>query len=177
MARVELRSDLDAVVARMAAPAVNRLADAIAQQARERAPATKTWISREDGRVRPAHAKAHEQTIPENLRFKLPKQRKGGQGKTLLLSGFDLARTPRDPALPEDQKVRCRCVSITTQGIIARRILTTPAITVGSQVRAQVWVRFNRIVESEHGTDKDAPSRFLGGAVDAVAARLRARAR
>lgn len=179
MARVELRSDLNAVVARVAVPAVNRLAEAVAREARDRAPSAKVWLSRDDDRVRPAHVAAHHQTIPENLRFQLPQQREvpGQQQEEIVRGRFDLARKPRDPDLPEDQKRNCRCVSVTVRGLIARRISTTPATVVGAQVRAQVLARFTRIVECEHGTPQDPAARFLGGALDAVAARVKAQAR
>lgn len=178
MARVELRRDLNAVVAKMAVEAVTRLAQAVADEGKDRAPDAKIWISRDDAKVRPAHVKAHHQTIPANLRFKLPKQRyERGVGTIVVLDEFDLARKPRDPKLPADQSKNCRCLSVTMTALIARRITTTPAVVTGTQVRAQVSVRFLRIIESEHGTDQDKAARFLGGAVDAVAARLRAKAR
>lgn len=185
MARVELRHDLNAVVARMAAASVERLAREVAREGRERAPAAKVWISRDDERVRPAHADAHGQEIPGNLRYKLPKQvyvHGGGRGSdisghTELVPGVDLARKPRDPKLPLAQRVNCRCISVTLPGLIARRIYTGAVVVTGTRARAQVTVRFNRIVESEFGTSEDSASRFLGGAVDVVAARVRASAR
>lgn len=183
--RVELRRDLGQVTARMAVPVIARLADEVADEARRRAPSAKIWISRDDGRVRPAHVKAHGQTIPDNLRYKLRNQvyiRGGGRGsnisgETVLAPGYVLARRPRDASLPDDQKANCRCLSITMRGLIGRRIVTGPAVAVGSRASAQVSVRFLRIVESEFGTDRDRAARFMGGAVDTVAARLRARAR
>lgn len=175
--RVELRRDLNLVVARMAAPTVKRLADTVGDEARRRAPAAKVWISRDDGRVRPSHVKAHGQTIPANLRWKLPNQRVKSDGTAVVVGGFDLARRPRDPALPADQRIRCRCVGVTLPGLIARRVFVSPPLVAGAQARAQVSVRFLRIVESEFGTSEDRAARFLGGAVDAVAARLRARTR
>lgn len=184
--RVELRQDLDAVVARMVRPTVDRLTAAVAREARDRAPAVKIWLTAEDERVRPAHAKADGQTIPANLRFKLRNQsyiRGGGRGSRtsgrIVLSGntFDLAREPRDEDLPADQRYRCRCIAVEVPGVIARNIVTSPAAIEGTSVRGQVSVRFNRIVESEHGTSKDHPARFLGGALAAVASRTRSRAR
>jgi len=182
---VELRQDLNTVVARMAAPTVERLARHVADEGRRRAPAAKVWITRDDERVRPAHVKAHGQTIPANLRYKLPKQvyvHGGGRGSdisghTILAPGFDLARHPRDKELPPAQRANCRCLSITMLKLIARRITVSPVVVTGTQARAQVSVRFLRIVESEFGTGEDRGAHFLGGAVDVVAARLRARAR
>lgn len=183
--RVELRRDLNTVAARLAAPTVERLARDVADAARERAPAAKVWISRDDERVRPAHVAAHGQTIPANLRFKLPRQayiHGGGRGSnisghTVIVPGYDLARRPRDKNLPPDQRANCRCLDATLPKLIARRIHVSPVVVTGSQARAQVSVRFLRIVETEFGTGEDRAARFLGGAVDVVAARLRARAR
>lgn len=169
--RVELRRDLNMVAARLAAPTVQRLADAVADAARQRAPAAKVWLSRDDGRVRPAHVHAHGQTIPENLRYQLRKQTGSGN----LAPGHDLARRPRDRNLPADQRIRCRCLSVTLLGLIARRIVVSAPIVTTTGARAQVSVRFRRIVESEFGTGQDKAARFLGGAVDEVALRLRAR--
>lgn len=173
MARIELRADLDTVVARMVIPKVNQLAAEVAREGRDRAPDAKVWISRDDQRVRPAHHEAHGQTIPANLRYKLPRQMlvRGHGYRTT--SGFDLGREPRDRALPPDQRDGCRCISVDIPGLIARKIHETPAVATATRAQAQVEVRFLRIVESEHGTSQDDAARFLGGAVDAVAARLR----
>lgn len=184
--RVELRPDLDAVVARMVRPTVNRLTAAVAREAQRRAPAAKVWLTAEDERVRPAHAAADGQMIPANLRFKLKNQsyvRGGGRGSRvsgrIVLAGstFDLAREPRDEDLPDDQRYRCRCISVEVPGVIARKVSTSPAMIEGARVRGEVSVWFNRIVESEKGTSKDKPAHFLGAALEAVAARIRGRAR
>lgn len=180
--RIDLDKDLDATVARLARPAVNRLAAAVAREAQTRAPAVHIWLTAADDRVRPSHVDADGQTIPANLRFKLKRQvyRKGGgrgsevSGQLVLASsGFDLAREPRDEDLPPDQRVSCRCAFVTVPGMIAKQVRMSPAVMEGLRVRAQVYVRFNRIIESEHGTSKDRPARFMGSAVAAVAARLR----
>lgn len=181
--RVDLRSDLDNVVAKMVVGRVNDLAEQVARQARQRDPGVNIWITAEDERVRPAHAKADGQRVPGNLRFQLRKQvytRGGGRGSRV--SGFtklgppgeyDLAREPRDEDLPDDQKKRCRCEMETAHGLIAERVRASRAVAQGSRASARVSVSFNRIVESEHGTSQDRPSRMMGGALDAVAARLR----
>jgi hypothetical protein len=181
MARVELRRDLNAVAARQAGPAVRRLADALADETRDRAPAAKVWLSRDDERVRPAHVRAHGQTIPANLRFKLRRQLYDGDDETAravaLAAGYDLAVAPRDEALPIGQRARCRCVRVTLLGVIARRVTTSEVTYSPSQARAQVAVRFARIVESEFGTPDDRAARFMGRALEVVAARLKASAR
>lgn len=138
--------------------------------------------SRDDDRVRPAHVEAHGQEIPANLRFRLRKQRyiRGGRGVggfyVLSEDEYVMAREPRDDSLPDDQKERCRCRAITIPGVIARRVVTMPAVVSGARVTGRVEVRFPRIVESEHGTSEDRPAHFMGGAVNTVASRLRSAA-
>lgn len=181
--RVELRGDLNAVVARMVRPTVERLAEDVAEHARRLAPDARRWETAEDERVRPSHADADGQLIPANLRFKLKKQhyqRGGGRGSDvagrlmLAVDMYDMAREPRDEDLPADQAANCRCEAVDVPGVIAARVRAHGAMMEGARVRATVDVRFNRIVESFHGTSKDAPDRFLALAVQAVAARLRA---
>lgn len=180
--RVELRADLNAVVAQMVRPKVDRLAEQVAEQARRRAPDAKRWATAEDEKVRPAHALADGQTIPENLRYKLRKQyyeHGGGRGSkvaghfVLAENVYDMGREPRDEDLPADQAANCRCQSVAVPGVIAERIRAHRAQVEGPLVRAVVDITFTRIIESEHGTSKDHPARFLGAAVQAVAARLR----
>lgn len=183
--RVELRKDLDAVVARMVQPLVDRLTEDVAAEARRKAPAAKAWITADDERVRPSHADADGQTIPANLRFKLRKQvyiRGGGRGSrvpghtALNAHAFDLAREPRDADLPAEQREGCRCIAVELPGLIARKVHASRAVVDGTRVWGRVEVRFTRIVESEHGTSKDEAARFMGAALDTVAARWRARA-
>lgn len=183
--RVELDRDLDRVVAaRFAQPAVNRAARRLAAAARDRAPAAKQWITAEDERVRPAHADADGQLVPANLRFKLRRQaylpgsgRGSGSrpghfpGRTVLTGGYDLAREPRDTALPADQVANCRCVAVELPDEIARRIQASRAVVDGTRVSARVSVEFPRIAESEYGTGGDRPAYFMRGALREVAAR------
>ncbi|MEW9530762.1 hypothetical protein [Microbispora sp. NPDC049125] len=184
--KVELRDDLNQVVARMIRGKVERIAREVAAEAAANAPAAKVWITAADERVRPSHVDAEGQTIPENLRFKLRKQRYvGGTGRgsgrravhysgvAVLTSGYDLARKPRDPALPRDQKDRCRCISVRIPNAIARKVHAEPAVIEGSRVTARIVVQFQRIAESEFGTSGDPGTHFLGRAVNTVAARLR----
>lgn len=180
--RIELHKDLDFRATGLVRSAVNKLAATVAREAQLRAPAARVWLTAADERVRPSHVDADGQTIPVNLRFKLRKQvyvKGGGRGSKvpghmeLARSGFDLAREPRDEDLPPDQRKQCRCADVTLPGVIAKKIRTSAAVVEGTRARAQVWVRFNRIIESEHGTAKDRPARFMGSAVEVVAARLR----
>ncbi|MFF4777525.1 hypothetical protein ACFY05_32180 [Microtetraspora fusca] len=191
MARVELRQDLNAMMARRVRSTVQELTRRLAAEAARRAPAAKVWITAADERVRPAHRKADGQTIPENIRFKLARQvyiRKGRRrdrravnvagGMKIVPGEWVLAREPRDDDLPEDQKTRCRCIAVVWPGAIGKAVRAEPVTVTATGARGRVSVRFERIEESEFGTSGDRAARFLGGAVDIVAAELRsARAR
>jgi len=181
--RVELRRDLEAVVARLIRDRVGDITEQVAEQARRRAPDARVWVSRDDERVRPAHVDANGQMIPANLRFRLREQiyiRGGGRGSdisghTVLGPRYLLARVPRDESLPPDQKINCRCEAVTVPGVIARRIRVSGPAVEGGRVTGRVSVEFQRIVESEYGTSGDTPAAFMRGALAAVTARLRAR--
>lgn len=176
--RVELIRDLDSVIAaRIARPAVERLTAQVAAEARARAPAAKTWVTAGDERVRRSHRDTDGQTIPANLRYKLPKMEYVRNVGYVQISGVDLARLPGDPALPVHQAINCRCQSVEVAGAIARSIRSTHVTLSGTRVTAQVYTDFHRAAESEFGTSGDQAAHFMAGAVRAAAARLESRAR
>jgi hypothetical protein len=55
----------------------------------------KTWLSAEDGRTRPAHSAANNQTVPMDGRFKV---------------GGEMMEYPGDPRASLKNTIRCRCV-------------------------------------------------------------------
>ncbi|MFD0351757.1 hypothetical protein ACFQ0M_48040 [Kitasatospora aburaviensis] len=63
---------LENLVAAMVAPEVGRIGDKIATQAKRLAPPTKQWVTVGDDRVRHTHVQTEGQTVPNNLRFKVP---------------------------------------------------------------------------------------------------------
>lgn len=167
--RVELDVDLDQVVAaRFARPAVDRIRDEVVEEARRRAPAAKTWVTMQDERVRGTHVETDGQMIPANLRYQLPSVRG---------AGYDLAREPRDGALPIEQRINCRCVSFENPEVLAQSIRSGPSELRGTNVQAEVDTRFHRAAESEFGTSEDPAARFMRDALREVAARTRARPR
>lgn len=117
--------------------------------------------SMRDERVRPAHVHADGQTIPDNLRFVL---RRDDTGK------IELGRRPRDPALHISLRINCRCVSVPVPGVVGASIQALTPVIEGPRVTAEVETRFPRAAESEQGTSEDHAARFLGRAVDHVAA-------
>jgi hypothetical protein len=175
--RVQLRADLEQMMAARMVPVADRLARQVAAEARVRAPAARIWVTVADERVRPSHRDADQQLIPANLRFKLRKQVSRPGREPVLATGVDLAREPRDPALPAGQRDGCRCVAIVVPKAVALKVRSHAAVLAGRRATARVSVEFPRIVEAHTGTSGDTAAPFLRNALDAVAARLRARAR
>jgi hypothetical protein len=173
MSRFEVAPGLGArVAATTGARYVDRLKDMLADEVRRRAPSAKVWVTARDERVRPSHVATDSQAIPSNLRYILPKAGRAG-----LAGGRDLARVPRDDALPLENRINCRCESTPVPDIIRRTISTTPTVVVGTRAEARVEVRFPRIVESEYPEDPDSGGGWMGEAVNAVAAATQATAR
>lgn len=67
-------------------------------QTKAKAGTKKTWITRNDNRVRHSHAAMHGQTVSSNASFQLPN---GG-----------VIRYPGDPRAPLSESVNCRCVMV-----------------------------------------------------------------
>ena len=190
MARLVTGRDLNArIAATVGRRAVERLKGQVQDGARRRAPEAAVWVTMFDERVRFSHAEAHGQMIPGNLRFLLtqmiyvPKGR-GRDGKAVNpaggwkpTSGHDLARKPRDEALPAHQRENCRCERHAIPGGVARTIHAGPTVVAGPRARAEVYTRFNRAAESEFGTSGDEPAYFMSGGTSDARAWLRARAR
>jgi intein-like protein with splicing domain len=117
--------------------------------------------SARDERVRHTHIETDGQTIPDNLRYKVPST-KG--------VGTDLARQPRDVALPLPNRINCRCASVPLPGLLAPTIHQMPTVLQGNKVTGGIESRFPRIAESHDGTSGDAAVPFMGRAIDEVAA-------
>jgi hypothetical protein len=188
MTRFVARPGLDGIIARTVGQrAVDRLKNDTLDGARRRAPEAKIWVTERDERVRPSHVSADRQTIPGNLRYKLPKMtyiRKGrdARGKAINpaggwkeIDGYDLGRQPRDPDLPPEQRDQCRCHSVDLPGVMARNIFMTDTLVAGSRARADVETYFNRAAESEFGTSEDVPARFMAGGAREAMVRLQGR--
>lgn len=169
MSHVRLRADLDAVIARHVAPRVQQLADEVAAAAAANAPSAKMWVTEADERVRHSHATADGQTIPENLRYVLDPP----QDDNAATNTKDLAREPRDPALPQAQRLNCRCGSFEMLGAVGATIRAEPAVVEGARVLGRVVCPFHRAAESEFPGDGDGGGHWMRDAAQDVAARHR----
>lgn len=165
MSHVELDNDLDVVIAeRVMKPRVETALDMLRDAARAKAPATRTWVTMRDERVRQTHVDTDGQTIPANLRFKVPKPGLPGE--------VELARHPRDPALSAANAINCRCDDPTVPHLLRESIHRTGVTVNGTRVEGSVETRFARAAESEFGTSEDVPAHFMSGALQEVALRL-----
>lgn len=164
---------LDAIVAaRFAAPEVDRVAEAVQDEARRRAPEAKVWVTMEDERVRHSHVAVDHVEIPANLRYVLPLP---GQSDTTL--GHEMAREPRDPDLSIGNEINCRCQSLPLPDALRRSIHRSHATVVGTRAHARVSTDYDRVVESEFPGPGDSGGGWLREAVAEVAARTAARSR
>ncbi|WP_186403817.1 hypothetical protein [[Actinomadura] parvosata] len=164
---------------------VERITEAVAEEAKDRAPAAKRWQATNGADARPSHRHADGQTIPATIPYRLPKMeylRKDGDdrrrsddgpGRWITLSAVDLADRPRDPGLPIHQRINCECQSVIVPGIIAAATRALPARVRGSRVSAAVEVVFPLIAEAEFGSNGSSGSHFLSLAGSLVMARRR----
>ncbi|MEU4331379.1 hypothetical protein [Nonomuraea dietziae] len=187
MARVRLNGGLSRQIAALVARRVDQVADDLAENARAAAPDGKVWQTDADEQVRPSHAKAHGQLIPDNVDFRLHAMvyvRKGrdqdGQGVNAAggwkeVEGvWDVAERPRDARLPYHQTVNCRCRRIELPGAVAAGVSSSPARPSGRAITASVSVAFPRVAESEYA---DQGGGWLAAAARQAAAKHRARRR
>ncbi|WP_367041393.1 tyrosine-type recombinase/integrase [Streptomyces sp. Je 1-332] len=71
MAKFTPNPALEALLARMIAPNVQRIAHQVEVEAKRLAPPTKRWVTMADDKVRHTHIQAQGQVVPGNLRFRI----------------------------------------------------------------------------------------------------------
>ncbi|MET7808647.1 hypothetical protein [Micromonospora chersina] len=157
----------------MVAWKVQAITDEVADVARDNAPGTKTWRTRGDEEVRPEHRKAHGQEVPENLRFVVDspdydQAHYGAPPKQQL-------RHPRDRDATPGLTENCRCQAIEDPAGLSRGIEAHPVEIRGATVVGHVTSVGPRVSDAEFGTAEDDAARYMGRAVQEVAARHRAR--
>jgi hypothetical protein len=166
VATSRINPGLDALIAqRFLRPRVEQLAAELTEGVRAKAPDASVWVSQQDDRVRSSHREADGQTIPDNLRFAVPKADAD--------TGVDMARRPRDTALPLPNRAGCRCEAVPVPGVIASLVQTSPPQVRGARVSSRVGVRFPRIAESEFPSDPDGGGGWMRQAASEVASRSR----
>jgi hypothetical protein len=171
--RFEPRADLDVLVARRYAyPAVDAALERIRDLARTNAPPVKVWVTARDERVRPSHIEADGQSVPANLRFKVPTTYAPHDP-----TQWDLAGHPRDPDLPAGNRINCRCMDPLLPELLARSIHRTVPTIQGTRVHGEVYTHFPRAAESEFGTTQDTPAHFMRDALRETALTMSSRQR
>lgn len=162
MNHFEPAKGLDALIARRyGQPKMRRVVQMLTDQVKTNAPEARVWVTMRDERVRKSHMDTDSQVIPTNLKFILP--RPGG--------GHDEAAKPRDPNLPADQRINCRCDDPALPDLIRDSIHATDVQVEGNVVRASVETKFRRAAESEAAKDGGG---WMAAALRDVAQRLRA---
>jgi hypothetical protein len=177
-ARFRADAALASRIAAACQPHVQRIAEDVGTAVRRTAPDGKTWVTSHDEKVRPSHVHTDGQEIPGNLRYQLPRYTyiRGSHGQGYADTGqVDLAREPRDEALPADQRINCRCVSVPVPGAIARATRVDDVHAEGPRVVGAVTVHYNRVAESEYPDGEDHGGGWAAQAVREAAARLRTR--
>ncbi|MFJ2745314.1 hypothetical protein ACIO3O_37285 [Streptomyces sp. NPDC087440] len=175
MAKFRPNPGLEAALARMIAPDIQRIAQQVEIQAKRLAPPTKRWVTMGDDRVRPTHVAAQGQIVPGNLRFAInsmdwDRHHRGLGAKTYMLA-------PRDQSSRAVANLKnCRCTTHTDPRGISRHINTGQPVVSGKKVTVTVSVRGPMVVEAEVGTTYPgnlvAPgAHFMSRAAGIVAAR------
>ncbi|MFF9901229.1 hypothetical protein [Streptomyces longispororuber] len=151
MAKFTPAPGLEAQLARMIAPHIQRIAHQVEVEAKRLAPPTKRWVTMADDRVRPTHVAAQGQVVPGNLRFAInsmdwDRRHRGLGAKTYM-------REPRDQSSRAVANIKnCRCTTAVDPQGIARNITTGQPIITGKKVTVTVTARAPMVVEAEVGT-------------------------
>ncbi|MCG8971746.1 phage head morphogenesis protein [Streptomyces sp. CL12-4] len=142
---------LEEQLARMLAPAVQRIAHQVEVEAKRLAPPTKRWVTVGDDKVRPTHVNAQGQVVPGNLRFTLDSMqwdiKHRGVGPHTYMT------EPRDRSSRAIANLKnCRCSMHKDPDGIARHINTGQPVVAGKKVTVTVSVQAPMVVEAEVGT-------------------------
>ncbi|GHH22007.1 hypothetical protein [Streptomyces lanatus] len=142
---------LEAQLARMLAPAVQRIARQVEIEAKLLAPPTKRWVTMGDHKVRPTHVAANGQEVPGNLRFAIDSmqwdmEHRGVGPTTYMLEPLD------ESSRAVANLKNCRCRAHKDPEGIARHINTGQPVVAGKRVTVTVSVQAPMVVEAEVGT-------------------------
>ncbi|MFC5886844.1 hypothetical protein ACFP0N_17900 [Kitasatospora aburaviensis] len=158
----------------MVAPEVGRIGDKIATQAKRLAPPTKQWVTVGDDRVRHTHVQTEGQTVPNNLRFKVPSMDWDRRHRGL--GAYTYMKAPRDQTSRAVANIKnCRCRTASDPAGISRGINTRPPVVAGNRVTMTVVCEGDLVVQAELGDVYPgglvaAGAHFMAKAVSTVAA-------
>ncbi|MFD7830701.1 hypothetical protein [Streptomyces sp. MJM8645] len=150
MARFEAVPGLEELVAAMVAPEVGRIADQVADRARRLAPPTKQWVTVADDRVRHTHVQTEGQSVPNNLRFKVPSM--DWDRKHRGVGEYTYMKAPRDESSRAVANLKnCRCTTTLDPKGVAHGINTGQPVTAGNRVTVTVVCEGDLVVQAEFG--------------------------
>lgn len=151
MAKFTPAPGLEEQLARMLAPAVQRIAHQVEVEAKRLAPPVKRWVTMGDDHVRPTHVLAQGQDVPGNLRFELNSMRWDMEHRGV--GPHTYMTEPRDRSSRAIANLKnCRCSTHRDPDGIARHINTGPPVVAGKKVTVTVSVQAPKVVEAEVGT-------------------------
>lgn len=166
--RFTARKGLDQIVAaRIAGPAVARIADAGKDAAQRAAPGEKTWLTELDDAVRKEHREAHGQAVPDNLRFTLAAP---AYDQAHYRSGeIQMGRAPRDednftPGLT----AQCRCQIGEDPAGVSRTIDAKEVHVEGTRASSRVVCDHHLAYWAEYGNDQDVGARYMAKGLQAA---------
>ncbi|MFE2723902.1 hypothetical protein [Kitasatospora sp. NPDC059327] len=150
MARFEAVPGLEELVAAMVAPEIGRIADEVADRAKRLAPPTKQWVTVADDRVRHTHVQTEGQSVPNNLRFKVPSMDWDRRHRGL--GAHTYMKAPRDQTSRAVANIKnCRCHTMLDPVGISRGINSGPPIVAGNHVTVTVVCEGDLVVQAELG--------------------------
>ncbi len=174
MAEFRAAKGLEKLAAKLVVDQVTQITRDLRDAARDNAPPSKTWITQGDERVRPEHRKANNQEVPENVRYqvKTPKYDMEHYDP----HEYQLLKYPRDEENGTPGNVEnCRCFENINPEGVRQNIHFLRAQQKGDKVTGSVNAKFNRIEESEYGANGEPGLRFMGRALQQIAAEHRGR--
>lgn len=172
MAEFKAARGLNELAAKLVVDQISRIAKEVADAAKVNAPASKTWKSQQDALVRKTHVKANGQEVPENVRFQVETPQYDREHYDA--HAYQLMRYPHDEENATiGNLANCRCYALMDPEAVANAVKAAQAIQSGTKVSANITVKFNRIEESEYGANGEPGIRFMGRALQEIAAKHR----
>ncbi|MEU0857411.1 hypothetical protein ABZ352_18505 [Streptomyces griseofuscus] len=175
MATFHVTPGLEEQLAQLIAPKVQEIGREVERQAKLLAPPTKKWITLSDDKVRPTHAAAHGQEVPDNLRFAINSMAWDRQHRGV--GALTYMKAPRDESSRAVANIKhCRCHVQTVPDGISRNIHSMPLVVAGTTVTVKVVAEGDWVVPAEIGTVypgnlEAVGTYFMARAAAAVAAR------
>lgn len=130
-----------------------RIAEQVAQQAKENAPPLKNWVSERDAKVRPQHVLADlDGPVPENLRFKLESTQWDREHRAVGDFSYIVEPPHEGDSRALALMISCRCHATRDPDGIRDLISTERPIIGQDSVTVIVSCEGDHVIDSELGT-------------------------